>query len=180
MVWTFYNVILGVQAPYPSIADFGYFALIPAYTFAAYSFAHASGAKYSLKSFDDYMYVFLLPLLFLFIAYLLFIQGAKLDTSNFLTTFLNFGYPLGEIVPLSIAVFIVHLSSTTLGGVMRKNILFLATAFIAQFVAEYVFIYRNATGLYVNGGVSDLLYPTAYFIMALAVVAFSNVDDCVK
>lgn len=61
---------------------------------------------------------------------------------------------------------------------MRKNILFLAVAFIAQFVAEYVFIYRNAMGLYVNGGISNLLlYPTAYFIMALAVVSFSNIDE---
>src|SRR3989344_3343806 len=40
-VWTYYNVIAKVETPYPSLADLGYFALIPAYTLGALMFALA-------------------------------------------------------------------------------------------------------------------------------------------
>src|SRR4051812_45188649 len=34
-IWTYYNLILKIEVPYPSFADIGYFALIPFYTLGA-------------------------------------------------------------------------------------------------------------------------------------------------
>lgn len=181
MTWTFYNVVAHVTAPYPSLADFGYLALVPAYTYAAYCFSRAVGGKYTVHTFDDFMYVTVLPFLLLFIAYLAFIQGTPIDGKQPLTLFLNLAYPLGEMLPLSIAVYILHLSNIKLrNAIMYKRMILLAVAFIAQFVAEYIFLYRNANNMLQNGGVSDLAYPTAYILMALTLVSFSTIEDLNK
>ncbi|MBI2008161.1 hypothetical protein HYS82_00715 [Candidatus Amesbacteria bacterium] len=68
LIWTYYNLVLQVEIPYPSLADIGYFALIPFYTLAMVNFAKASGVKFALRTLRGKLLVVLIPLvLFVFI-----------------------------------------------------------------------------------------------------------------
>lgn len=173
-VWSYYNVIAKIEVPYPSLADVGYFALIPAYTLAAWMFAHASGGKFSLKTKSGKIYALLIPFIALILAYALFLKNIGFDLTNPIKLFFDIGYPLGEIIPVSIAFFTLTLSKNFLGGSMKRKILFLVLAFYFQFLTEYAFLYTAGAETYINGGWNDLMYATSYMIMSLAIIAFSD------
>lgn len=171
-VWTYYNVIARLEVPYPSLADIGYFALIPCYAIAAYLIAYASGAKFSLKTPIGKILAASIPIAALLTAYFLFIRNVGFDFSDPLRLFLDIGYPLGEIIPVSIALFTISLATGLLGGSMKSRIVFLTIAFSFQFITEYIFLYKAGLGIYNNGGFSDLMYATSYTIMSLVLISF--------
>ncbi len=175
-VWTYYNVIAEIEVPYPSLADLGYFALIPAYTIAALNFSLASGAKLSLGTIKGKLYALIIPISALTLAYGLFLKDIGFDISNPIKLFLDIGYPLGEIIPVSIAVFTLLISRNLNGGVMKNRVLYLIGAFTFQFLTEYTFLYMVGNSTYVNGGLADILYPTSYTIMSFGLIAFSNLE----
>ncbi|MDO8570106.1 MAG: hypothetical protein Q7R97_00790 [Candidatus Daviesbacteria bacterium] len=175
-IWTYYNVIAKIEVPYPSLADFGYFALIPAYTLAAWMFAQAAGAKFSLRTSGGKIIALFIPLIAIVIADILFLKNIGIDLSTPIKTFLDFGYPLGEIIPVSIALFTLTLSRNLLGGSMRNKILYLIGAFFFQFLTEYAFLYTAGDGTYINGGWNDLMYATSYTIMSLGIITFRKYD----
>lgn len=175
-VWTYYNVIARVEVPYPSLADLGYFALIPFYALAAVMFAQASGAKFSLRTNGGKLWALLIPVIALVISTLLFIKDVGFDLSDPLKLFLDIGYPLGEIIPVSIAVFTLTLSRNLLGGTMKKKVLYLIGAFFFQFLTEYAFLYAAGMETYQNGAWNDMMYATSYAIMGLGLTAFRSYE----
>jgi hypothetical protein len=86
IVWSYYNIIAQVAVPYPSLADIGFFSIIPLYSWGMYSFAAASGAKFTFKTLKGKLYAFAIPLIMLIISYLLFVKDLSIDT-NLLKTF---------------------------------------------------------------------------------------------
>ncbi len=175
-VWSYYNIILKVEVPYPSLADIGYFGLVPFYAVAAYLIAVASGLKFSLKTHEGKIVVLLIPAIALFFAFWLFLKDVGIDLNDPIKTFFDLAYPLGEIIPVSIAIITLTLSRKILSGTMKARIWYLMFAFSFQFFTEYLFLYRAGQGTYVNGGQTDLMYATSYGIMALGLVYFSSYD----
>src|SRR3989338_8345736 len=86
-VWSYYVMIQKIEVPYPSIADVGYFAIIPLYSYAMYNFAKASGIKIGLKSFFGKIQAIIIPLAMVCVAYILFLKNIPLDLSDPLKTF---------------------------------------------------------------------------------------------
>lgn len=175
-VWTYFNVIAKLEVPYPSLADVGYFALIPAYALGALMFALAAGAKFSLRTKRGKIGALFIPLIALIFSYAFFLKDIGFDPSSLVKTFLDFGYPLGEIIPVSIALFTLTLSKSLLGGTMRSRILYLVGAFFFQFLTEYAFLYSAGASTYVNGGWNDLMYATSYAIMGIGLISFRSYD----
>lgn len=175
-VWTYYNAIAQVEVPYPSLADVGYFALIPAYAVGAWMFAQAAGAKFSLKTSGGKTQALFIPLIALTVSYVLFLRNIGFEFTSPIRMFLDVGYPLGEIIPVSIALFTLTLSRSLLGGTMRNRILYLVGAFFFQFLTEYAFLYTAGAETYINGGWNDLMYATSYAIMGLGLVSFRNYE----
>ncbi len=170
LTWTFYNVVLKVEIPYPSIADVGYFSIIPFYTIAMFYFARASGARLSLRDYLGKIQLIIVPLIMLGVSYLLFLRDYELDFSAPLTIFLDFGYPMGEAIMISLAILTFSLSRKYLGGVMRSKIIYIIFAFVVQYVTDYSFLYRASREIYVNGGVVDLMYAISFLVMGLGLV----------
>lgn len=175
-IWTYYNLIANVEVPYPSLADVGYFGLAPAYAFAALMFALAAGAKLSLRTRNGKAIAIGIPFTLLAGAYFLFVHDIGFDLTQPVKLFFDLAYPLGEVLPVAIALFTLTLSKNILGGTMRKRVLFLVVAFIFQFLTEYYFLYAVGVESYVNGGVNDILYASSYALMGLAIANFSYYD----
>lgn len=178
--WSFYVIVLGVEIPYPSIADIGYFLIVPFYSYAMYNFAIAAGAKFNLKNYVGKIQAIVIPALMIAVAYFLFLRNIDVDFSNILRTFLDFGYPTFEAIAISIGILTYLLSRGILGGVMRSRILYLVFALVAQYITDYTFLYRAGVGTYYNAGIVDLMYTISLTIMALGVISFSYTYDTDK
>jgi hypothetical protein len=173
--WSYYTIIKHVEVPYPSIADIGYFAIVPFYIYAMYNFAVASGVKLSLKSFFGKLQAILIPIIMVTVAYFLFLKNVEIDTTNYLKTFLDFGYPGFEAISVSIGILTYSLSKDVLGGIMKSRVLYVIFALIVQYITDYVFLYQVGVGTYYNAGLVDLLYTTSFMVMSLGIIYF-NID----
>lgn len=176
LTWTYYNILKEVAIPYPSIADIGYFALIPFYSYAALMIAKASGVKFALRSKKGKLWLLLIPIAMLAVAYGLFLKDTSFEDSSPLRIFLDIGYPLGDVIPVTIAVLTLILSSSLLGGMMRSRIMWLIFAFIFQFATDYTFLYLIATEKFTDGGIVDLMYPVSHLVMAVGIIGLSNIS----
>ena len=175
LVFSYYNIFLHIEIPYPSLADIGFFGTIPFYIVGMLLLAKAAGAKFSLNTFINQLQALLIPVAMLIFSFTLFLNNYHIDFTQPLKTFLDFGYPLGEALYVSIAILTYSLSRKFLGGLMRTKILFFIVAFIIEYIADFNFLWQNNQGTWVNGGYGDYLYFLSYFIMALSIIQMKTV-----
>lgn len=175
LIFSYYNIFLHIEVPYPSVADYGFFGSVILYIIGISLLAKASGVKVSLKKISSQIQVILIPGLILLFSYVFFLKEYEFDLGKSLQIILDFGYPLGEAIYISIAMLTYSLSRNILGGVMRSKILFLIVAFVMQYIAEFNFLLQSNNGTWVNGGYGDYLYFLAYFIMTLGLIQLKTV-----
>jgi hypothetical protein len=180
LVYSYYIYFLKIEVPYPSIGDIGYFGSVLFYIYGVMLLAKASGIKIGLKSFENKIQAFLIPLVMLSVGYFLFLQSYEFDWSSSLTVFLDFGYPLGQAIYVSIAILIYLLSRNVLGGIMKSSVLFVLLALILQFLSDYTFLYQASRGSWVVGGINDYMYLFSYFVMTLALLRLRTVFHKLK
>jgi|SRR3989344_859524 len=174
--WTYYNVIQKIEVPYPSIADIGYFSIIPLYALGVISLAKATGAKFKLRTMWGKLIIVLIPIIMVIISFNLFLQELSVDITNPIRTFLDFGYPLGEAVTISITLVVYEFSRGVLGGKMKNRILFILIALFTQYITDFTFLYKAGLGTYYNSGPVDLMYTTSFLITSLALIGFNSYD----
>ncbi|MDB5168988.1 MAG: hypothetical protein JWO41_344 [Candidatus Saccharibacteria bacterium] len=176
LIFSYYNIVAQVEIPFPSAADYFYFSIIILYILGSVTLFQSSGSRYSLGTIKGRIVAFIIPALALAASWVLLLKNLQLDFSslhNGLVTFLSYSSPLGGAIYISIAILTFQLSYRTLGGVLRKRILFLVAALILEYSAEYLFAYRAAKGVYFNGDVDDLIFATSVVAMCLALNAFA-------
>lgn len=166
--------------PYPSLSDVGAFGALIFYAIGVIFLAKASGARVSLRSYKGKLIAVIIPLLFLGASFAIFLRSYQFDWSQPLTTFLDIGYPLGEAFYVSMAILAYLLSRKLLGGIMKIPILFFIAALIAEYVADFLFLYSSHAGTYVNGGLNDWLFVLSYSLMAISLIQLGVVYKWVK
>lgn len=165
------------EVPYPSLGDVGYFGSIPLYIFGVWLLLHMSGAKIRLRTLGNKILLLLIPGLMLILAYYLFLQGYQFDFSNPIKVFLDFGYPFGQAIYISLAILTYLLSKNVLGGMMRPKFLFILFALCIQFLSDYSFLYQTSKGTFAVGGIVDYMYLIAYFLMSMGLIQFKVLID---
>ncbi len=170
LVFSYYNIVSKVDIPYPSIADIGFFGNIPLYILGGIYLGRTAGAQFSLRKSGAKLIAFAIPVVSVFSAYHFFLRGYEFEDVSSLQVFLDFGYPIGQAIYIAIAVFVLLAVNSKLGGLMRSRILMVIAAFVAQFVADFNFLYQNTHGTWINGGYGDMLYLTAYFLMTISLI----------
>jgi hypothetical protein len=175
LAFSYYYLIEHIDVPYPSIADIGFFGTIPFYIYGAYLLSQAAGVSITLSSLKNKIQAIIIPSIMVGVAYVLFLRHYQMDPNDPLGTFLNFAYPLGQAIYISIGILTYSLTRSILGGVMKKRILFFIFAFSAQFFADYYFIFDQ--NHYYPGGIHDYIYAIAYFLMTLAILQMVDVWD---
>jgi len=175
--YSLYALILKIETPYPSIGDLGFFGSIPLYIFGMLYLARASGVSLSLKSIRNRIQVVLLPLTLLLLSYFIFLKNYAFDWSKPLVVFLDFGYPLGQAIYISIALLTYSLSKDLLGGKMKKRILLVLFALVLQYFSDFMFLYQANNNAWSVAGLNDYLYFASYFVMALSLIQFKTVYD---
>jgi hypothetical protein len=182
LVWSYYNIFSNIEVPFPSIADVGYFLMIPIYTLGVIYIAKSAGANFALRKITG-LQVFValcVPLIMLGVTYNFLLKSVVLDTSTnieIIRTFLNFYSPLGEAITISITMMAYFLCYNYLGGRMKGKILYVLCAMIFEFITGMTFLYQAAAGTYYNAGINDLMFTTSFTIMSIGLMLFKNFDE---
>jgi hypothetical protein len=169
-VYSYYNLFAQIEAPYPSLGDVGFFGSIPLYIYGSLLLAKASGVSVTLKAFDKKIQAFFIPFLALALSYGVFLNDYEFDFTQPLKIFLDFGYPLGQAIYVSVAILTLSLSRNILGGMLKRPILLFLSALIFQYICDYNFLYEANRGIWFVGGYGDYLYAISYFLMTTSIL----------
>jgi hypothetical protein len=180
-VWSFCNFVLHTELPYPSLADVGYALAVPLWAVGVFYLSRATGVKFSLRKAGGRVYFILLPLLAAaFSYYFLYViaRGSTItDGGSMLKIFLDFYYPIGDWVILTMSFLVFGLSLQYLGGRLRLPIFITLLGFLAMFAADFSFSYTTTVGTYYNGNYADLLFAVAMYIISFGVDSIESPDS---
>lgn len=175
ITYSVYSHLTSITMPYPSIGDIGFFGSIFAYIYAMILMGRVTGLSYALRNRAMKIFSLLLIGSLLLVTYAIFLTGYELDWSQPLKVMLDFGYPLGQSIYLAIALLAMIGAKKYLGGVMKKGVVLVFIALCAQYVADFVFLFKTSRNIWVESGVSEILYLFAYFMLTLALMEISKV-----
>ncbi len=172
---SFYHYVYNLEGLYPSLGDVGFFGSIPCYIYGTVLLAQASGVRLKYLSAVKLLQAIIIPLLMLGVGYYLFLQGYEFEWSQPIKVFLDFGYPFGQAIYVSMAIITYLLSRGVLGGIMKGKILLILFGLIVQFLSDYTFLYQTSRGTWHVGELNDFMYLASYFIMAMALIQLETV-----
>lgn len=179
ITYSYFALVRHIDAPYPSIGDIGYFGSVILYILGVYTLSKALGVRLRYAGGFQKLISILVPLILLATSYMVFLKDYQFSGSH-LITFLDFGYPLGQALYISIALFAYILSAKLLGGKMKNKILLLLFALLIQYCADFSFLFRFSRDTWYAGDFTDFLYQLAYLFMTLALIQIGGVARKLK
>ncbi|MDO8265987.1 MAG: hypothetical protein Q7T41_03525 [Candidatus Saccharibacteria bacterium] len=178
--YSLYTLVFKQEIPYPSIGDVGYFGSVVLYIAATYFLVKALASKEIFSTYLGKLQAFVIPLLLLGFSYFEFLKQYEFDWSNPLAVILDFGYPLGQAIYISLAILVYLLSRKYLGGRMRPVVLFLIMALTVQYVSDFMFLYQVNNDTWTTAGINDYVYLVSYFVMSIALLRFNTIIENMK
>ncbi len=179
-VYAYYIYIKGIEVPYPSLGDVGYFGSVLFYISGIFIMGKVLGLKNLLKSKGPQTLALIIPSVMLVLSYFIFLGNYSFDWSNPIKIILDFGYPLGEAMYVSIAILNILLSAKILGGIMKGPTRFMIFALVVQYISDFTFLYQANQGTWYVGGVNDYMYLVSYFLMTLSLLYIGGIFQKIR
>jgi hypothetical protein len=185
MGWSYYNIVLNIAAPYPSLADLGFAPSIFFYGLGAIYLSRVTGAKYGLRNKFGKFFLFTSIILIPVISYYLLVVVARGGVvvpqgETLLKTILDIAYPLGDFVALAVSVIVSGLSFRYLGGEYLESIIAILAGLGVMFLADTIFSYTTTVGTFYNGDNGDLMLTIGLYLLALGVLGFCEKPKFMK
>ncbi|HZX01026.1 MAG TPA: hypothetical protein VFE87_01345, partial [Candidatus Paceibacterota bacterium] len=176
LIWSYYNFVLFVDVPYPSLADAFYLLSYPFWAIGLVNLGSGIGAGYKLRTTRGKIALILAPLIGIALTYFIFIsivQGGDLgfEGSSPIEIFLNIFYPLGDAILITAIGLIYGLSYKIFGGRFKSAINMLFIGFLAAYFADAIFSYTTTQETYYTGNWVDVLFMTNLFLITVGVNA---------
>lgn len=177
MIWSYYNFILQVEVPYPSLADASFIVSWPLWTIGVLFMSFATGAKFGLRNVGGKVLLGLIPLAAIFLSYYLLIavarQGSFEIAGGPVKIFFDLAYPIWDVVILTTALLVYGLSLDFLGGKFKWPVIVTLLGFGVNYFADFGFSYTTTVETFYNGSWVDLLFMSAMFILSFGVNSFA-------
>jgi len=164
-VWTYYNLFLRTNVPYPSMADAAFLLYYPGVILGTIFLVKSFGGKFTVRLVVEGILTFLV---FFTILYLFLNQTSQGTGVTFGAKFLNIVYPAADSLLTALAITILR---TEKGIADHPNILFFVFSFIVLAAADTVFSFRSSAGIYWNGDISDLLFAVSGFLTSWGILS---------
>jgi two-component system, sensor histidine kinase and response regulator len=164
IVWSVYEVGMGISVPFPSAADAGFLGAIP--LAAAGILAFFSPARGTSTRFRLWLDGTIILLALFFVSWTLGLKSVVEDTTGpLLETIVSVAYPLGDIVIGTILVLAIRRARDEAHG----RLLLLLGGLAANSLADSAFAYLTASGAYGTvGSVLDVGWVAGYLMIGLA------------
>ena len=165
VVWSVYEVGLGISVPFPSAADIGYLGAIPFAVAGILAFSHTPrGTSTGLRLWLDRAIV---ALSLLFVGWGLGLSQVYFSSGSTLATrLLGLAYPVGDILIGTVLVLAIRRATQEQFG----RFWLLLGGLAANSLADSAFAYLTANGLYGSGNYIDLGWFVGYLMVALAAI----------
>ncbi|MEM2337646.1 MAG: hypothetical protein QXP06_03485 [Candidatus Bathyarchaeia archaeon] len=161
-IWAGYTLILGVETPYPSVADVFWLAGYVPFFIALYLYVKLFGGVLTKKTLAASMVATVILTVIVVGALLIPLLNAEEDLMTLVT---DFAYPLFDLALFSVA----HLGLIIFWkGKLGRPWLFINAAITMDTCADVLFSYVTANGAYYCGHVLELLYHFGYLFFILA------------
>jgi hypothetical protein len=151
LVWTGYNLFLGQEVPYPSLADVFFVAFYPLMGLGILHFR-----SYSTDEKSKYFSFANVPIaVAVAVIVLVFLRRPDLSADlPMLERAVNVAYSVGDAFLLSVAL----ANLREIAGGFRPAYLWLLGSLVFLTAGDLLFSYRTALGSYWNGGISDVMF----------------------
>jgi diguanylate cyclase (GGDEF)-like protein len=174
-VWTVYEVHLGVDAPFPSLADAGYLTAVP---FAVLGLVRMPGARITaLGGVRTVMDGALAAGALAFLSWATVLGPIVRDGQGTLfSRGIALAYPLSDVVIATMAILVVARAR----GDGWPAIVMIAAGQLAVAISDSSFAWFTAHGQYATGNLFDLGYVAGYTLIALAALRCdprSSIED---
>ena len=173
LVFAYYNLFLEVAVPYPSVADAFYIISWPLWVISMINLSRATGARFQLSNTIGRLTLLIVPLLIIALSYYLLIivarEGMFEISGDFLKTFFDLAYPIGDVVILTIAILIYGLSFKYLGGSFKWPIIIILAGFVMNYISDFSFSYTTTKETFFVASWIDLIFTITFFLLSLGV-----------
>ena len=163
VVWSYYELLLGQQGPFPSFADLGYLLAVPLAIAGVLYFPSAPSRAASLaRAILDGL---LIAGSLLVISWSTVLGAVYRSSSgDLLSQLIGLAYPAGDVV---IATMLCILAARAPRSA-RLPLYLLAGGLLANLLADSGFAYLTTTGQYGAGSVVDVGWAAGYLLIAIA------------
>lgn len=179
-IWSYYNFVKHIPAPYPSLADIGFAPSIFFWILGIAFLSVSTGALFALKKSHIAKIVLVLaPIILLIPSYYLQIKLARGGVlippdETILKTILDIAYPFGDFLALTLTTVVCILSYRYHGGFYRRATSFILAGLAVMYVGDSVFSYTTTKGSYYNGNWGDLILTIGLFFLTFGILAFAT------
>jgi len=162
LLWSWYEVVLGDEVPFPSVADVAYLGAVPFAVAGVLAFARGAGVRYRLRSVLDGCVV---ASSLLFVTWALVLGPAwRGGAGSAAADTINVAYPVTDLVLAVLALTIVQGAGT----VHRRAVRTVAAALLVMAVTDSLFTWMTNHGTYSSTNPISMLWPVSYVLLALA------------
>lgn len=180
LMYAYYIYIQQIDVPYPSLGDIGYFGSVLLYVAATYTLFKATSSKFTLVTISGKLKTLLIPSGLLLFSYFVFLKGYNFAETPVITSLLDFGYPLLQALYISLTILVLILSRKYIGGMLKSVILLTLLALGFQYLADFSFLYQVKHENWSPGGINDLIYLTAYYLMSISILKFERIASEIR
>lgn len=184
VIFSFYNIFLDVEVPYPSLADVSFVLSWPLWGIGVYYLSRATGARFGLRSTGGKWLFLTIPVATIALSYYFLIViargGVLTDPDGFWGLFFDLAYPFGSVVLITLVALVYSLSIGFLGGKFRIAIYLILIGFVLNYIADFSFSYTTTIETFYSANWVDLLFSSAMFLLSLGVTLLDPRKQVVK
>jgi len=164
LIWSAYEVGMGVAVPFPSAADIGFLLAIPLAIAGVLAFAYAP-SRFTTRG-EAVLAGAIIALSLLFVGWASGLGKVYTSSSASPTSqLIGLAYPLGDIITITVLITVLRRAPRSQIGTM----LLLIGGLAASSLADSTFAYLTANGTYgAIGSVLDAGWVAGYLLIALA------------
>ncbi|OGK62685.1 hypothetical protein A2334_00545 [Candidatus Roizmanbacteria bacterium RIFOXYB2_FULL_38_10] len=167
MIWAYYNIVLHVEVPFPSIADAFYIFMIMLICWGCWRLMEYSDAPITSRNiFESFFFI----LVGYGVVYFVFKSIPIASGFTLVEAITNFTYPMLDIF-MFILAFITY---KIVEGRARRSMMLLLISIIFMAIGDYAFTYGELLGTYWNGGLADLMF------VASSILLFFFITSCCR
>ena len=162
VLWTYYEVVRGVEVPFPSIADVAYLGAVP-FAIAGLLFFTTRGSNhFHLRAILDGL---LVGGSFLFVGWALAVGPTfHYGADHLLAHVVSLAYPVSDVVMAAMAVLVLCWGAAE----AQRSLRLVAVGFMVMAVADTAFTWMLNNGTYTSSNPVTMLWPLAYLLVGVA------------
>ena len=134
--YTYLYYAYGLENTYPAFGEIFYVLTIPTYILGVWFIAKASGFQITFLGYKKNLWAALIPVLMLALSFWLFFKDYAVFDQQTINMVLDFVYPIGQAMFVSLALVVFFTTKSTLGGVMKKRVVFMLLSLVSQYFAD--------------------------------------------